>query len=167
VADIPTLRAKVEAAQALAAKATRGPRRSAGDCQSGGLDYVHVEVPIHPEQNVSEAILATIKRYGAHKEKAEGNADLMAAAPDLVTLATDLLVALEAAQAERDEARARAMRAEDAKKAAATAAAMDERAAIALWLERNNPIPGWQASPGGTKIGDYLASLFRRGVHRG
>lgn len=74
---------------------------------------------------------------------------------------------LDVARALVEEYRARAMQAEAAKTAAAAAAAMDERAAIALWLERNNPIPGWQASPGGTKIGDYLASLFRRGVHRG
>jgi hypothetical protein len=82
-------------AKALREAATPGPWFTSGDCQTGGLDYLTVEVPIGPTENVSAAVLASIRRYGRHKNMAEGNAAILAAAPDLC-------LTVEALEAERD-----------------------------------------------------------------
>ena len=92
-------------ARALREAATPGPWFTSGDCQTGGLDYLTVEVPIGPTENVSAAVLASIRRYGRHKNMAEGNAAILAAAPDLC-------LTVEALEAERDRLRAALVEAE-------------------------------------------------------
>lgn len=90
-----TLAARVAAAQELAAKATPGPWGTAGDTMTGGMDFRYVTVPIAPSASVSSGILARTQRFGSHAAEAVANADLMAAAPDLVTLAVELLAEVE------------------------------------------------------------------------
>ena len=85
-----TLRARVEQAQALAAAATPGPWRSEGDTMTGGVDYRYVMVPLPVGTSVASGIIARCQRFGTHAHEAAANADMMAAAPDLVALVTDL-----------------------------------------------------------------------------
>lgn len=98
MSDLPTLRARVEAAQALAEQATPGPWAFAGSTErQAGL--LVVSTAENQCSSADHVLTDYVRPYIA-------DAHLMAAAPDLVTLAADLLAALEAAQTERDEARA-------------------------------------------------------------
>ena len=101
MADLPALRARVEAAQALAAKATPGP----WVMQGAQSDYAIVHPTGMQDGWATGPVVLEIDIRDARHVSAQ-DADLMAAAPDLVALATDLMAALEAVATERDSARA-------------------------------------------------------------
>ena len=92
-----TLRARVDQAQVLAAAATPGPWRSEGDTMTGGMDFRYVMVPLPVGTSVASGIIARCQRFGTHAHEAAANADMMAAAPDLVALIGELWAAYTAA----------------------------------------------------------------------
>ena len=79
---------------------TPGEWSTGCDCQTG-RDYFHLEIPIAPGDGVADGVLATLRRFGRHADHAAGNAEIMAAAPDLARAVMRL-------EAERDAALARA-----------------------------------------------------------
>lgn len=96
MADLPTLRAKVEAAQALAAKATRGPylvvlsdNATPFIMHNGGGDWT--------DYNDEDSVVVALP---ARYQNALANAKMLAAAPDLVTYLTDALALAESQASE-------------------------------------------------------------------
>ena len=88
MSDLPTLRARVEAAQALAARATRKPWKLFPD--DGDDEWI-----IARKRAKNGPVTTHMGVVAELRNTSKATATLLAAASDLVTLATDLLAELE------------------------------------------------------------------------